>query len=693
MGFFAPGRIASLPPLALFLAAITFAQPAPKTPEIDQIKFSGNSAFDDGALKSVIGSKETSGGFSRFFYKIFGGKIGSPPEFLDQDQLEEDKRLLSDFYRNNGFYEMLVSSDTHLDTGANKATIHFAIAENRQSLVDTITYKGLDSLPEEVRMALFKEPLLQQSKPYQSARASAEIARILEFLNNSGYPAARFDEAHSSAVRYISTNNFSVRYSFIPGKRYQFGETSVRVDPPREDITPDLALRQLDFETGDIYSREKRLSSERNLNRLGIFESARVESAPDSSSARIPIEITVRPRIRNELSPELLVSDEGGFLNLGTGLDFTNRNFFGDARTFTAQTRLRTQDIFGWDFGNVFGGSGLRDSTVKGAVELQFQILQPYLFTRTLGGSWTSSISAEKQKAYILSILRNKIGLSKQFASYTYGFAEWTLERVSPEILLPSAQPDTILRQEDQPQFNSILTLTLQRDKTNDIFSPTDGFFESISLEESGVLPKILPGIRSGLPFTQYYKVTLLGKLYHDLTSTRYNILALKLKTGYQDKYGESKYSDVRIPLTRRYFSGGSNSVRGWKARELGAMSSEFIQFGGNFILEGSVEMRVNHFRGFGKWGFIKPENIWGVYFVDFGNIWSSINDVKFRQVAVAAGFGFRYESFFGPFRVDYGFRLYDPTADVARQSIFQKPFWSGTFGQGVFHFGIGHAF
>jgi len=251
----------------------------------------------------------------------------------------------------------------------------------------------------------------------------------------------------------------------------------------------------------------------------------------------------------------------------------------------------------------------------------------------------------------------------------------------------------TALGEENQRQFNSILTLTLQRDKTNDLFSPTEGFFHSISLEESGVLPKLLPGIRSGLPFTQYYKVTLLGKWYYDLTEHKFNILAVKLKSGYQNKYGESKFSDVSIPLTRRYFSGGSNSVRGWKGRELGAMSSELIPFGGNFTFEGSLEMRVNHFRGFGKLGFIKPENIWGVYFIDFGNIWTNLSDVRIQDVAVAAGVGFRYETFFGPFRIDYGFRLYDPTANVARQSVFQRPFWSGTIGTGVFHFGIGHAF
>jgi len=693
------GRAAILMLMVLLaFSGSAFAQAVFPRLQIDEIAFHGNTSFGEDVLKSVISTRESPGGLTRFFHSIWG-KLGAPPEYFNEPLFEEDKGKIHDFYVDNGFYDVDVVGSTNIDTAHQSIRLLFTIDEHQQSLVDSIKYIGLDSVSADVKQQIYNEPILQRNMPYQKVRVSQEIARVLDILNNSGYPFARYDEDHSSAKRFLSTNKFSLNYVFVPGKQYRFGETTVRIDPPREDITPDLATRQLDFKPGDTYSREKRLSSERNLNRLGLFETARIEPhiAPDSAvSTQIPMDVVVRPRLRNEVSPEVLVSDEGGFFNLGAGVGYTNRNFLGDARTFTAQTQIRTEDILGWDFKSIFGGQGLRDSTVKGAIELQFTILQPYLFTRTLSGSWTSSISTEKQPEYNLSIIRNKIELTKQFATYTYGFAEWTLIRENPEILLSTAKPDSIiqqLQQEDQPQFNSILTLTLQRDKTNDIFSPSSGFFESISVEESGVLPKLLPGIRSGLPYTQFYKVTLLGKLFHDLTSTRFNILALKLRTGYQDKYGESKYSSVSIPLTERFFAGGSNSIRGWGARELGAMSPELIPFGGNFLLEGSMEMRVNHFRGFNKLWFIKPENIWGVYFLDFGNVWSDIKDVHPREVAVAAGLGFRYETFFGPFRIDYGFRLYDPEAKTSQQSVFQKPFWSGTVGNGVFHFGIGHAF
>lgn len=690
--------------LQLFVSVILLAYPLPEIDqpdsiEIKSIAFEGNRVIKTSILKNVIRSKETSSKLSQFIYRIISDKLGSKPEYFNPDILIEDIKILQTIYMNNGYYHSFISYDTLIDQSREGINILFKIEENQQSYIDSIEYVGLEKLPSGVQVKLFKETTMKKGTPYLSERASVEISRIVNFLSNNGYPNAYYDAKNAGAYEFLSTNNFYLKFAFILGNYCTFGDATVKIDPPRRDLVDKLVIRHLDFSSGEMYSREKVNSSERNLNRLAIFESARIDysGVVDTSGGSIlPVDIFIRPRARNEISPEFIVSDEGGFFNLGLGLGYTNRNFFGDARTFNTNLRIRTQDIQRWNFDNVFGKRGLRDLSVKGAIELQFQVIQPYFFTKSLSASWTSSVSAEKQEIYILSILRNKIGLSNQFATFTYGYFDWTLERVRPDILQDTVELESVLkvlRQEDQPQFNSILTLTLQRDKTNDIFSPTEGFFNSISIEESGILPKYLPSIRAGLPFTQYYKLTLLGRWYRDLTWRRFNILAWKLKSGYQNKYGESKNSDVSIPLNRRFFAGGSGSVRGWNARELGAMPSELIQFGGNFVFEGNIEMRISHFQGWGKFGFIQLENILGVYFLDFGNIWSDVTKFTLKDIAIGAGIGFRYVTFFGPFRIDYGMRLYDPLQREGNRTVFQKRFVAETLSDGVFHFGIGHAF
>jgi outer membrane protein assembly factor BamA len=62
-------------------------------------------------------------------------------------------------------------------------------------------------------------------------------------------------------------------------------------------------------------------------------------------------------------------------------------------------------------------------------------------------------------------------------------------------------------------------------------------------------------------------------------------------------------------------------------------------------------------------------------------------------DVALAAGVGFRYDTFFGPFRIDYGFRVYNPAEPNGQQWIVDRKFLGQTLKEGIIHFGIGHAF
>jgi outer membrane protein insertion porin family len=688
----------------LFLPGRMFAQDGDNVDstafEVGRLRIIGNESFNSDVLLAIIQSKETPNGISKFFSRISGDRIGSKPEYYDDAIFRADALRLETFYREEGFYSVVVNPEARVDTVRRQVTLLFLIKENNRSLVDSVAYGGIDDIQPEAREEILLEPVIKKFRPFQKAVADAEIKRVLSILTDYGYPNARLDAQNSGAYRYLSTNNFFLKFTFVHGRWHQFGDVTINIDPPRADIENYMITRYLEFKRGDTYSEEKRALSQRNLNRLDIFEGVRVShpTISDSESTEIPLQILARPRDRHDLSPELSVSDENNAFNLGLGLGYTNRNFLGDARTGNVNAKLRAQSLTSWNFNEVFSGKGLKDTSVIGALELEFQILQPYLFSKNTSGTWSLSLIAEKQQPYILSIVRNKIGVSNRFAELTYGSFDWTLERVSPEFLsadtIGTAAQLAARRDEDQPQFNSILTMTLQRDKTNDIFSPSSGFFNSITLEESGILPELLPGLRSNLPFTQYYKVVLFGRWYKPLNEDASRIFALKLKGGYQNKYGESRAADIQIPLNRRFFGGGSGSVRGWRARDLGAMDDQsLVQYGGNFMFEGSTELRVNHFKGMGKWGFIRWDNIWGVYFFDWGNVWSEARDFRLSQIAMAAGFGFRYDTFFGPFRIDYGFRVYDPAAEPGRQTIFQKRFFPETFNQGVFQFGIGHAF
>ena len=526
-----------------------------------------------------------------------------------------------------------------------------------------------------------------------------EVKRVLRILNDAGYPNAVYLRDSSSAIRYTSSRNYTVKLSFTQNRRYRFGEIAVvqEVDSARgleyrSDITDDIILQTLEYAPGDFYSLQSRIVSERRLNKLGIFDlrslTVAVPSVADTAIMS-PSTITYLPSDRHEVAPELIVSDEDGAFNIGAGLGYIQRNFLGGGRLFSARLRFRTQTLT--SFPNYFEPNSDAISNLDFTLEVQ----QPYVFTNKIRGSMSLSSIVDKQLPYRQLILRSNLGLSAQTGEWSTTYVGWALEAVdltlNQEFDVSQSDPETQrqVRSLQPRSFNSILTFTTQRDKSNDLFSPSAGFIHSLTLEEAGLFPQLLSTMVNTLPFTQFYRVMLTGRWYEDISDRRFTVFATKAKIGFEGKYGNS-YSDTsrQIPQTHRFFAGGGNSVRGWNPREL--IASGNPQLGGNLLLEVSVEWRVNILQALqdGLW-----DKLWLAQFIDAGNVWVDPLDFRLKEFALATGIGLRYDTFFGPFRLDWGLRIYDPSAPEGNRWITQRKFWSETVTQSVLHFGIGHAF
>lgn len=666
--------------------------------EINSVEFDGNDHIGTSELVSQILTRETPGFFNRFLYYSISDRLGRKREFFDLRTFNEDLQRLRQFYVDHGFHEVQIDTSLEFSAEKNSIDILFRINEGYQSIIDTIIFKGIVNVPEFVFEDMQSSPRISHHDPFDRVLLDAEVLRVRRILWDAGYPNVRFLRDSSSAIYYTSSRNYAVTLAYDIGKRYVWGDIAIKneLDSVRDDITPDIILQQLDYKFGDFYSAASRVSSEQNLNRVGIFDQAGIEiTVPSNADTSILVasRITVRPRDKHELAPELIFSDENNAFNLGAGIGYSNRNFLGGARTFSTHLRFRTQTIN--EFPNYFGVA----TDAVSNIDLTFEMLQPYVFSNKIKGNWSFSLIRDKQKPYRQDIVRNRFGFTDKFADYTNGFLDWTLERVSlernPNFPDSASDPATqeqinkLREQEKSVQFNSILSFTIQRDKTNDLFRPSEGFVHTATFQESGMLPLLLRRAQPDLPFTQFYSVTLLGRWYFDLTNRRFSIFAMKLKAGYEDKYGESRSDGSRaIPPSYRFYAGGGGSVRGWKPRDLSATGNPL--FGGNVALEGSFEIRTNILQSL-RDDFL--DKIWVVTFMDFGNVWGRFRDLSVYDVALAAGVGFRYDTFFGPFRIDYGFRLYNPAEPNGQQWIVDRKFLGQTLKEGIIHFGIGHAF
>ncbi len=670
---------------------LTQAQVPWRELEVAKIRFDGNDELRDDLLMANVQSRETPSWIWKFLYKI-SEKLGDKPEYFDPIVFEADYIRLRAFYQDQGFFNNKIDTSIVVNLKDKTVELTFRIDEGKRSLIDTLELIGFSDLPSDLMDEITQNPLIKKGDPFIMDRVVAERSRIVNAFFNNGFVGVRVDSVHP--VRYASTNNIKLTFAFTPGKRYQFGEISIQQDSTAVGkVEEDVIRRHLDFQRGDFFSEGKKVDSERNLNRLGVFEASRIEAVVGSRSdslLEVPMRVFARPRPFQELLPEIGVNDENNAFNILMGIGYNNRNFYGGARNFSTRFRIQLQSIQDVEFSRVFGGTGLRDSSVIGSVEVSAQMTQPYFLNNKT--SFTPSLSVlvdKRHKYYFNPILRGSLRFVSQTATYTTASVDWNLERIGYEpidaktgaLFLDSLSIDR------RPQFNSIITFTLQRDKRNDVFYPSSGFLHSGSIEEAGILPAAIGGI-SDLPYSRYVKISGLGQWYWDPSGQRKLIWAVRVRGGFAELYGNSP---APIPINRRFFAGGSGSVRGWKARELGAVYP--TNEGGNALFEGNLEARWNLLKDAGRWGFLEFNKFSLVMFYDMGNVWKEIKNIRFNEVAMAAGLGIRYDTVAGPIRIDFGFRVYDPDAPMERRWITQKKFFAETLSNFVPHFGIGHAF
>ena len=189
-----------------------------------------------------------------------------------------------------------------------------------------------------------------------------------------------------------------------------------------------------------------------------------------------------------------------------------------------------------------------------------------------------------------------------------------------------------------------------------------------------------------GIRYAQFVRFDFDFRQYFLLSEN--NRLVFRALIGFGLPYGNS----IDMPFERSFYGGGANGMRGWVFRELGpgGYSGE-----GNVERIGDIQLETSFEYRFPISGFLK-----GAIFSDIGNIWtinenSYLPDGKFeikdfyKQLAMDAGFGFRFDFSFFIFRLDAAIPLRDPAKRpearwVVGQSQIKDIIWN---------FGIGYPF
>jgi len=182
-------------------------------------------------------------------------------------------------------------------------------------------------------------------------------------------------------------------------------------------------------------------------------------------------------------------------------------------------------------------------------------------------------------------------------------------------------------------------------DTTDNILNPTRGFVVAGGLESS---------FRALFSDVNYFKGTVELRGYKRLLRM---ILASRLTVGVIQPFGSTGTFD--IPIFKRFFAGGSTSMRGFPFQKLGPLSQGGDPLGGNSLLVGSFEAR---FPLYGEFG--------GVVFLDYGNVYTDEWEYDLSRLKYAPGVGLRYDTIIGPIRFDVGYAL-NPEPGIRRVQFF----------------------
>jgi outer membrane protein assembly factor BamA len=278
---------------------------------------------------------------------------------------------------------------------------------------------------------------------------------------------------------------------------------------------------------------------------------------------------------------------------------------------------------------------------------LQPFFLSPHLSLGISGQAWNSA-----EPAYSSSTIGGRVTLthrSNPRSSWSVAlFDEYQSSSVKEEFLDDLTIRDELIAMGLNPitgkQSGTAIgfAIDLQQTSVRNLLDARRGYFAALHLEQAGGW---LPGS------FDYY--TLSGDLRHYLPLPGRAVIASRAQWGVLDDLARAKsdlpeeLASTKIPFSKRFFLGGSTSLRGWGRFDVSPLSESGLPIGGQTMFAWSEELRVP-----------LTNKLSAVAFVDAGNVWANAWGVRLNDLQYDVGPGLRYQTPIGPIRVDFGYQL-----------------------------------
>ncbi len=664
---------------------------------------------------------------------LLRNRIGSAPVYMADVPVADINAAIVNRLNNHGYFA--AESDFTIARKKRKATVTFTANAGTPHRIRNIAYgDSTDALNKQVVSARKKSDV-KPNDLYDLGVLKAERLRVVGHIRNRGWWLLKDNDLEFTADTSVGNHLLDLGLRVKPGteekvrRKYVIGDIyvhgaydallqandTIMVDSLHyvntfNSYRPSTITRGVFLRKGRHYSERTENNTVRYLSSYGVFKGVKVQYTEDSLTPGVlKADVLLSPMKRWTLFTELNgIAKSNNFVGPGLRTGFKDRNLFRGAETFTADLNGR----FETQVAGAQKGTNAYELGAKTA--LSFPRIVPFHFFRTARASVPTT---RIELGYGLFRRINLYGLESFNTSLSYNWRQ--NQRIWHEVNLIDVSYNKLYYSSDD--FTAFLNENpaIQRSfqqqfifgagYTFTIVSKHNKYLQgwvlaSLGVDESGNLPSAIlraSGPRPddgyklfGTTFSQYVRFRPEIRYYQPL-GPRGAQLASRVQVNFGLPYGNSEV----LPYVKQFFSGGTNSLRAFRARSVGPGS--YVPVDNSAVLTdqtGDIKFEVNSEYRFTIAGYFK-----GALFADAGNIWLVNPDPKrpggeFRwpdalnELAMGAGFGLRFDPQVIVVRLDLATPLRDPSLPKGDRWVFDdlKP---RIFDNVVFNIAIGYPF
>ncbi len=524
---------------------------------------------------------------------------GKPANVAQVDRrAREDAGLLRDLLRAYGYYDAEVDARVGsiagpTTTGDNRLAVTLAAAPGPAYRFTSVSLPGLADTG--TNDAVLRKAFdVHQGDLVSADKVTNGVAALKAALGDHGYAFATVAEPDITVDH--ETHAATLVLAVDTGRQMRFG--SYRVSGKKRVFGEGHVTRVARMKPGDRYDATRLDDLRRALIQTGLVSVVQLTPVRTADPNVVDVDVRLEPAPPRTVSALLgYGTGEGGSIEV----DWQHRNFFPPEGAVTFRGLLGTQEqLVSAQLRR--GNFRSRDQVLTAQIALDHQNRPAY-------NAKTATLAAGIERE--TNIIWQK--------KWTYSYGTELVASDERDVIQATGEPRR------RTYYIGALPLSLSYDGSDDLLNPSRGYRLS-----AHVSPEV--SFR-GKAF-EYVRLQLDGSAYQPVGRV---VFAERVRLG--SIQGAS--SDVIAP-TRRFYSGGGGSVRGFGYQKIGPRDVDNDPVGGASLAEFGLEARIR----FGNFGIVP--------FFDGGNLYSQ-SLPRFTGLRYGTGLGARYYTSFGPIRVDVG--------------------------------------